>query len=259
MKTTRLLILLTIASFLIVGNGAFPARPTGAADRLAAFNRSALLARLPPDMIVPPVLPLADLPLGVQDPILLDAWIRVYQQQEPIQLWDSSTVTGRDLAQYLFDHNIPVVWDTGNVCSNSSCSIKHCHADGCVYDEGKPGVEPIYILPAYLTDPSGLVATLAHEIFHRTQPFGAVPTTRFEEYWAFVIAAHLSTTDALVFSGYDSLYPGDLTLWINENRIGAYLALPEYPASVIPLLQRGWKGAKRQTPPTPSSHPWSTK
>ena len=258
MKKTLLIGLMTITAALIVmqTGGFVKASPASAAPSAASkmSSRLALRPYVSPEQAIA-----RDLPSLIPDPILRGAWLRLYQQQDPIQLWDSSTVTGRDLAQYLFDHNIPVVWDTGNVCSNSSCSIKHCHADGCVYDEGKPGVEPIYILPAYLTDPSGLVGTLAHEIFHRTQPFGAVPTTRFEEYWAFVIAAHLSTTDALVFSGYDSLYPGDLTLWINENRIGAYLALPEYPASVIPLLQRGWKGAKRQTPPTPSSHPWSTK
>ena len=168
----------------------------------------------------------------------MEAWIRLYNRQEPIQLWDGRTVTGRDLAQYLLENAITVVWDTQHICGNASCSteIKSCIPDTCTYEDGEPGVNPIYVYPAKATDMQGLTGTLTHEIFHRTQPFGAVADTRFEEYWAFLIGAKISQAGWPAFGAYDLLNPGHLNLWIKENRLDPYFELPDYPASVVPLV-----------------------
>ena len=179
---------------------------------------------------------------NIQDPMLMEAWTRLYNHHDPIQLWDGSTLTGRDLAQYLMEQAIPVVWDTGHVCGDGSCSVLHCLGDTCTYEDGQAGVDPIYIYPTKTADMPSLVATLAHEIFHRTQPFGAVHATRFEEYWAFLIAARISNAVWPTFGIYDPLDPGHLNLWIKENGLDPYFELQEYPATVVPMTQSAYIG-----------------
>ncbi len=65
--------------------------------------------------------PLA-LPASIQEAELLDGWIYLYNQLDPVQLWDGSLLTGRDLAQFVLDRSIPIVWDTENQCGGASCS-----------------------------------------------------------------------------------------------------------------------------------------
>jgi len=214
MKKTLAISLMIIAAFSMVNYGAF-------------FVKTAAASMEP----------------NIQDPMLLEAWVRLYNHQEPIQLWDGSTLTGRELAQYLLAHAIPVVWDTGNICKNASCSIRYCTPDACGYEDGKPGVDPIYILPTKSADMQSLIGTLAHEIFHRTQPFGAVEDTRFEEYWAFLIGAKISKAVWLKFGAYDPLDPGHLNLWIKDNGLDAYFELQEYPATVVPMTQSAYIGS----------------
>jgi len=180
---------------------------------------------------------------NIQDPMLLEAWTRLYNHHDPVQLWDGSTLTGRDLAQYLMEQAIPVVWDTGHVCGNGSCSVHYCAEETCTYEDGKPGVDPILVYPTKAADMPSLVATLAHEIFHRTQPFGAVPATRFEEYWAFLIAAKISNAGWPKFGIYDPLDSGHLNLWIKENKLDPYFELPEYPATIVPQVQSAYMGS----------------
>ena len=251
MKKTTLITLLSIAAFSIVENRSFAAITAGAASQPAASNRSAIVARLPAGLIVPAVLP-----AGVQDPMLLEAWIRLYQQQDPIHLWGDVTVSGRDLALYMLEHAIPLVWDTRNVCGNGSCSVLSCAEDRCTYDAGKPapqggegptpqggevptpqgaevpGVEPIYVALVKQSDMPSLISTLAHEIFHRTQPFGPVRGTRFEEFWAFWIGARVSKSAWPSFGAFDPLDPQHLNLWLRLNGLGYYFQYPEYPAAV---------------------------
>lgn len=189
------------------------------------------------DQAIPSVLPTT-----IQDPMLMEAWIRLYNHQAPIQLWDGRTLTGRDLAQYLLSQAIPVVWDTDQVCGNGSCNLQYCTVDTCTHDDGKPGVEPIYIHLTKAADMQSLLGTLAHETFHRTQPFGAVWDTRFEEYWAFRIAANISGADWPNFGNYDPLDAGHLNLWIKENNLDPYFELQEYPATIVPLAQSAYVG-----------------
>ena len=234
----------TIALISTVASAAFFAKTATAST--AAPAQPVDLSHLPADtcprrscvgLVVPARLP------AIQDATLLEAWIRLYNHQDPIRLWDGSSLTGRSLAEYLLDHGIPVVWDTGNVCGNGSCSVKACSAGTCSYDDGKPGVAPIYVRTAERDDMPALVATLAHETFHRTQPFGPVGDTRFEEYWAFRIEYHITAEAWLTFGAYDPLDPNHLNMWLRENRLDPYFQLPEYPASVEPLVIRPMPGS----------------
>lgn len=174
---------------------------------------------------------------NIQDAVLLEAWTHLDQHHAPIQLWDGGTLTGHDLAQYLLEQAIPVVWDTEHVCKGGACSRLHCADETCTYDDGKPGVDPIYVSLTEAQDMQNLVATLAHETFHRTQPFGAVPSTRFEEYWAFLIGAQISGAAWPTFDGYDPLISGYLTLWIRDHNLPGYYKLQDYPAAVASLVE----------------------
>jgi hypothetical protein len=208
------------------------ARPAAAQSPSGA--QRVALSQLPPDVMLPSALPAA-----IQDPILLEAWVRLYNHQDPIKLWDGSTLTGQSLAKYLLTHGIPVVWDTGNACGGGSCSLITCApgpAGPCTYADSKTSEAPIYVRTAERGDMAALVDTLAHEIFHRTQPFGAVPDTRFEEYWAFRIEYHIAPESWLTFGAYDPLDPNHLNLWIRDNGLEPYFQMPEYPASVAALV-----------------------
>ena len=234
MKKAMLIALLTITTMGIVSQPALFVKTAEAFVGNAA-NRSRL-PNLPADLTVP-----NSLPTGIQDPMLLEAWVRLYNHQEPIQLWDGSSVTGRQLAQYALDHALPVEWDTDRVCSGGSCSLHNCGQGVCTFDDQlRPGVSPIYIGPVDPYDPNRmqfLVGTLAHEIFHRTSPFGAVPDTKFEEYWAFRIGSAIGRNAAPNFDGIDPLRSGTLFLWLLKNKMSFYYMLPEYPASVAVLVQ----------------------
>jgi len=172
--------------------------------------------------------------------MMLEAWVRLYNHQEPITLWDGSTTTGLQLAQYALDQALPIVWDTGRVCGGGSCSLRYCDGTVCTFDNRlQPGVRPIYLAPVDQTDPTYmqfLVGTLAHEIFHRTSPFGAVSDTKFEEYWAFRIGAAIGKNAAPNFDNIDPLISGELFIWLLKNRMSFYYLLPEYPASVAALV-----------------------
>ena len=235
MKKTLFVTLITLAAMLIVNQRDLFVKTAEAF--IGPASRNAALAQLPAGLVVP-----ADLPSGIQDPVLLEAWVRLYNHQEPMQLWDGRTVTGRQLAQYALDHNLPIVWDTARVCGGGDCSVRYFNKGG-VYSFDNPlhpGVQPIYIAP--IADPRGanmqfLVGTLAHEIFHRTAPFGAVSDTKFEEYWAFRIGAAIGKNAAPNFDGIDPLTSGELYIWLLKNKLSFYYALPEYPVSVAALVQ----------------------
>ncbi len=184
--------------------------------------------QLPAGLAAPAKLP------AIQDASLLEAWVRLHDRQDAIRLWDGSSLTGRRLADYLLDHGIPVAWDTGNVCGGGSCSIKHCNAGTCGYSAG----QPIFVRIGERGDMPALMATLAHEIFHRMQPFGPVLDTRFEEYWAFRVEYGITPERWLTFGAYDPLEPEHLNLWLRDNGFEPYFQLPEYPASIEPLVNR---------------------
>jgi hypothetical protein len=233
MNKTLSISLLSFAAMSIVITTSLFVNSAGPSSKATASSRPANRGQLPAGLAIPPALP-----SSIQDPILMEAWVRLYNHQDAIQLWDGSTLTGRALAQYLLEHAIPVVWDVDNVCRSGSCSVRYCSAGACAFDDGKPGIDPIYVRPAERDDMPALGATLAHEAFHRTQPFGAVADTRFEEYWAFRIEYHITAEAWLNFGAYDPLDSNHLNLWIRENRLDPYFQLEEYPVSIQPLVYR---------------------
>jgi hypothetical protein len=220
------LLAVAIISTLVLASGLFNTAGVTAAPEDP--RRAALVAALEPELVVPQILPAT-----IDDPHMLEAWIRLYNHQEPIQLWDGSTTTGRELAQYLVDQAIPVRWDVQNVC-HGSCSVRYCRPDQtCGYEDGQPGAEPILVHVLYAGDVPSLVLILAHEIFHRTQPFGPVKDTRFEEYWAFRLEAQITAAGAMNFSGFDPLVPAELDGWLHANQLDGYLVLPQYPPAAL--------------------------
>jgi hypothetical protein len=222
---------LTIIIVAIVSGAVSFARPVGAAAAAQTASRAVALPDLPPGLLLPD-----RLPKNIRDPQLLTAWIELYNHAEPIALWDGHDLTGRDLAQFVLDHNIPVTWDATGVCGGGSCSVLSLTAGGWVYDRQVPGVDPIFIQPTLRPDSVGVLNALAHEIFHRTQPFGPVADTQFEEYWAYRVGNAIASKPWPVFDGYDPLVSGWLFLWLRDNNLGAYYPLASYPPVIEQLL-----------------------
>ena len=234
MKKIISLSLIALVTVIVLVAAAQFTRAVAAAQPDA--RRAALQQSLPADLTVP-----AELPAGIEDAMLLEAWVRLYNHTEPVALWDGSTLTGRALAEFALAQGLPVVWDTQGVCGGGSCSQHFCvpGKDICDFDSGQPGVDPIYIKPMAQPFGSGmqdLVSTLAHEIYHRTQPFGAVHDTRFEEYWAYFVGEKVSGAKTIDFGVYDPRDAGHLNLWIKANRLDGYFSLTDYPAAVAAQL-----------------------
>ena len=82
------------------------------------------------------------------DPQILLAWIELYNHTETVTLWEGRTVSGRELAQFLQVHRIPVVWDYANICGGNSCSVITLTPEGAVYAEQAP----IFIRPSLQGD-----------------------------------------------------------------------------------------------------------
>jgi len=192
-------------------------------DPLAETNHEATgyLKALPSNLVVPPVLPAT-----IKDPEILAAWIYLYNQQVPFQLWDGSTLNGRKLAQFILGNRINVTWGTKEICNGISCAPR----------DGKNKAYPIYISASLKDQPDGgiitLAETLAHEIFHHTEPFGNVGDTKFEEYWAFFVGEKVAQTTWIDFQGYDSLNPVCLKNWFTDHHMQYYLDLDPYPKVV---------------------------
>jgi hypothetical protein len=233
MKKTLFGALILITSAVWMGRQAWSAQSAGVTLAPKIAQRTVDLGFLPPDLVVPPALP-----ANLDDPILIEAWIRLYNHTEPLELWDANSLTGRDLAQFLLEQDVPLVWDVQGRCRNASCSFQYCATDTCTYEDGQPGVDPIYLYPLHAADMPTLVATLAHESFHRMQFFGPVHDTRFEEFWACKVGAAFNPQNGHKFGGYDPMVAGYLLLWIRDNGLTPYYALPDYPPSITAELAR---------------------
>ncbi len=231
MKKSLALSLIIVAVFSIAPTNTNLDR---AADwsRLVTWARTSVaLSNLPPELVVP-----ALLPTGLQDAELLEAWVRLYNYTEPFELWDGQMLTGRALAENLRDQAIPVVWDVQRGCGNGSCVHQFCVGERCTHEDGQPGVDPIYIYPGHTGNMPALVATLAHESFHRAELFGLVHDSKFEEFWACRISAVFDAHAGFKFEGYDPLVSGYLILWVRDNGLTPYYALPNYPPVIAAEL-----------------------
>jgi len=191
---------------------------------ISVTNRRAIeiVKNLHPEMIIP-----SSLPATIEDSELMAAWIYLYNQMEPVTLWDDSTLSGRQLAQFILDNRTPVDWGTNDICQGNSCVQRFtCQNDQC----------PIYISASLKdkanSDIAPLVETLAHETFHHTEPFGYVKDTRFEEFQAFYVASHITESSWVNFEGYDPLNPVCLKLWFVNHHMTVFSNYTLYPKDV---------------------------
>lgn len=95
------------------------------------------------------------------------------------------------------------------ICGGNSCSIRYCDGETCRYKDGKPSVRPIYISASLQNngeeDIDELVSTLAHEIYHYTQPNGPVKDTLYEEFTAYYIGAAITQRYGTNFKDYNPM------------------------------------------------------
>ena len=82
-----------------------------------------------------------------------------------------------------------------------------------------------------------LVDTIAHEIFHRMQPYGKIKITQFEEFSAIYLAAKISGVSNITVNGnYNPLNPKSLRQWLIDTGAYSYFDLNPYPKSVKALV-----------------------
>jgi len=170
-----------------------------------------------------------------QDDLLMQGWNYLDTLDDPISLWNGRTLTGKDLAQFVKQNRIPVVWGSADICNGSSCSKLYCSMDGqCEYEDGQAGVDPIYINAGARDQLAGqkarIAAEIAHEGFHRMRLFGKVKATQIEEYWAFYIDAQISKASWPKFNGVEPMDESQLEHWFSMHMMRGYLKLDAYPA-----------------------------
>ena len=177
-----------------------------------------------------------ELPTSIHDPLLMAGWIYLYNQERTFQLWDGSSLSGRMLAEFVFENNITILWGTPDICHGISCSPKPvCTKEPCTGENLE--FSPIYITASLKNVPEGeiirLVELIAHEIFHHTQPFGFVYDTLFEEYWAFYVGMQVVQNVWGDFDRYNSRNNACLKLWFMEHGLTVYFGIDPYPQSMI--------------------------
>lgn len=186
------------------------------------LNAEVSAMQLPSDMVVP-----ATLPTTIQDPILLEAWILMYNRTQTCKLWDNNTLSGQQLAQYVLDNAVVITWNADPAYGESSW-----------VDRGE--TDNVYINPGLQkqTDMQmvNLVNTMAHEMFHRTTPFHQVEDTLYEEYWAFYVGSCVSGRANADYDHFNPLSTASLKDWFKDNNRSSYLSeFPLYPQEMLAL------------------------
>jgi hypothetical protein len=179
---------------------------------------------------------------AIQDELILAGWDALHSMTEPVQLADGMVVSGESLAQFLVESQIPVVWGSEAICGGSSCSKQYCTLDGdCSFEDGQPGIDPIYLNNAIRSQSTGMIERLArelgHEAFHRMQVFGSGKITQIEEYWAFYLDTQLVKADYPSFDGVDPQNPQQLAGWFTNRSMPGYLRLDPYPGVPVQVVQ----------------------
>jgi hypothetical protein len=172
-----------------------------------------------------------------QDAYILDGMSYLGSLADPIQLPNGDFVSGAALVQFIIASHIPVVWGSDEICGGGSCSLMYCSAGGeCSYEDGQPGIDPIYLNPSIKSQSVGMLERLAndlaHEAFHRMRYFGSVKISQYEEYWAFYVGSQVVNADWPKFNGIDPKDPQQLASWFTMHAMPGYLHLPAYPGSV---------------------------
>jgi hypothetical protein len=226
---THLIVTLTTALFAAFPqNPAMPETPVmeaPAKDRLP----NAFRELLPSDTEVP-----AKLPKNITDPMLLAAWVFLYNQTDAIAIHDHIVVSGRSLAEYALKINIEVLWGSDEICNGNSCSLRpRCPDAACVADYKRNKYNPLYISQRYNeTTPEMLVklaGSLAHELYHYQWPFGPVETTLYEEYWAYYIGSQIRQDGWGDFSSYNPYNAACLKNWFTDRGVKGYYTVQVYP------------------------------
>jgi len=173
---------------------------------------------------------------AMEDELILAGCMYLYSLQDPFRLPDGILTSGNSLAQFTLEQHIPVVWGSDEVCGGSSCSQQYCTLDGdCSYEDGRPGIDPIYLNAAIRSQGSGAMERLArelgHEAFHRMRFFGSGKITQLEEFWAFYLDTQLVKADWPRFDGIDPQDPEQLARWFSNHAMAGYLRLNPYPGA----------------------------
>jgi hypothetical protein len=173
------------------------------------------------DIKIPPVLPRT-----IQEPLLMKGWIALYNRQDPVGLWDGYIISGRQLAEYVIEQEVEVKWNTNPSYTGSWVD--------------RSGTGNVYITPEFKDQTEGqmtrLIEILAHELFHRTAPFGKVSTTLYEEYWAFYTGAYVAGIGQAMFYYTNPLNSASLETWFVYQNRGSYpKKFDRYPEEINPL------------------------
>jgi hypothetical protein len=184
------------------------------------INPAVKAMQLPDDIVLPETLPTT-----IQDPILLEGWIRLYNSTQNCELWDGYTLNGQELAQYVVDQAVVITWNTNpnNIGSWS--------------DRDNTGT--IYINPDFKEENEmqmiNLVSHMSHEIFHDLIPFNQKADTLYEEYWAYYVSYCISGQSLESFYAHP-MSAGSLTQWFYNNGLDNYLDMYEmYPGDLVAI------------------------
>jgi hypothetical protein len=218
---TSLIVLLAVA-----GCGMAGSQPGGNVPEMALADTggepSPDLGEISAEMPIPPALPNT-----IQDPLLMQGWIALYNRTDTVELWDGYSTSGRQLAQFVIDQAVVVGWNTNPSYSGSWVD--------------RSGTGNVYITPEIRGQADGqmtaLVELLAHELFHRTAPFGQVEVTQYEEYWAFYAGAYVAGKSQAEFYYTNPLNAASLANWFEHHNRGGYPErLDPYPANVSEVI-----------------------
>jgi hypothetical protein len=209
------IIISSLAGWQLLSDEAHTAQAAGEAEQMGAISQP---AQSP----------------AIQDELILAGWNVLRSMDKPVQLANGVVLSGESLAQFLVDSQIPVVWGSDEICGGSSCSKQYCTLDGdCSFEDGQPGIDPIYLNASIQTQRVGMInrlaGELAHEAYHRMSPFGSGMITQIEEYWAFYLHTRLTGDDWPVFDGVDPQDPQQLAAFFTNNGLVGYLRLNPYP------------------------------
>lgn len=162
------------------------------------------------------------LPAKISDPLLLTAWVYLYNLSEPITIYNGQTTSGRELAEYARTQRVPIQWGSDDICRGNSCSVRPtCPDAACVAKFKNNKTITIYLSQRYQENSTemlrNLAGSMAHELYHHTLPFGPVKTSLYEEYWAYYIGGSISKASWATFDGYNPLQAACLTQWFSDH------------------------------------------
>ena len=187
-------------------------------------------------------------PNTIQDAVLQQAWEQLNTLSEPVQLADGASISGHDLAQFILKNNIAIEWDENNVCEESSCSVRyHIPGETAYTHDGEPIYMRVALKALAEENMNTLVSSMAHEIYHYTEPFGQVDDSLYEEYQAFNLAARITHTPGMEDTCDNPMQPECLKQWLEKHNIlYGYTQIQEYPPNLVDKVDHTGQSCKAQ-------------